>query len=86
MKIKHFVPFLLLFMTFSAHAQQKWNLRTVVDYAMANNITVKLSEVQARIAAVTYKQSRLSQIPSADLSGNLAFNSGTNQNQATFER
>ena len=85
MKMKLVVTFLLLCIVHTASAQQKWNLKTVVEHAMANNITVKLSEVQARIAAVTYKQSRLSQIPNVDFGGNLAYNSGINQT-ATFER
>lgn len=87
MKMKHVVTFLLLFITgYAANAQQKWNLRTVVDYAMANNISVKLSEVQAKLAAVTYKQSRLSQIPTADFSSNIGYNSGNNQDPTTFQR
>ena len=86
MKMKRVVTFLLLFITFTAQAQQRWNLRTVVDYAMANNITVKLSEVQTRLSALTYKQSRLSRIPNLDLTNNLGFNSGNNQDPTTFQR
>ena len=36
-------------------AQQKWNLQSIVDYAMVNNINVKLQDVQARIAAIKLK-------------------------------
>jgi outer membrane protein len=79
--------YLLLFsICQEVNAQQKWNLRTIVDYAMANNITVKLSEVQAKVAALTYKQSRLSQIPNATLSGNSGYNSGSNQNPISYGR
>ena len=70
----------------AANAQEKWNLKTIVDYAMTNNISVKLSDVQAKIAALTYKQSRLSQIPNATVSGNTAYNSGSNQDPTTFSR
>ncbi|MEJ7609652.1 MAG: TolC family protein [Ferruginibacter sp.] len=69
-----------------ATAQQKWNLQTIVDHAMANNINVKLSDVQARIAAVNLKQSRLSQFPSATFSANTGINSGSNQDPTTFSR
>ena len=54
---------LLCVLSASSHAQEKWNLKTIVDYAMQNNISVKLSDVQAKVAALTLKQSKLSQIP-----------------------
>ncbi|MEP7163404.1 MAG: TolC family protein [Ferruginibacter sp.] len=81
-----FTFILLCFICQSVNAQQKWDLKSVVEYAMANNISVKLSDVQARIAALTYKQSRLSQIPNATISGNTAYNSGSNQDPTTFSR
>lgn len=74
------------FLVIPVQAQEKWNLKTVVEYAMKNNITVKLSEVQAKIAAVTLKQSRLSQIPNANFSGNSGYSSGSNQDPTTFSR
>ena len=67
-------------------AQQKWNLQSIVDYAMANNINVKLQDVQARIAAVNLKQSKLSQYPNANFSTNTSINSGNNQDPTTFSR
>ncbi len=81
-----FVLIVLCFISTSIHAQEKWNLRTIVDYAMANNITVKLSEVQAKIAALTLKQSRLSQIPNANFTNNTGYNSGTSQDFTSFTR
>lgn len=67
-------------------AQQKWNLQSIVDYAMSNNINVKLQDVQARIAAITLKQSQLSQYPNANFSANTSVNSGNNQDPTTFSR
>ncbi|MEO5891645.1 MAG: TolC family protein [Ferruginibacter sp.] len=60
-------------------AQDTWDLRKIVDYAMANNITVKQANVQASITGLQYKQSRLGQYPSASFSGNTSYNSGRNQ-------
>ena len=74
------------FSGFTAAAQQKWNLRSIVDYAMSNNITVKLSDVQARQAQLTYRQSKLSQYPNATFSGSSSYNSGNNQDPVTFSR
>src|SRR6476659_10596786 len=44
--------------------QEKWDLRMCVDYALKNNISVRQADVQARIVALTYEQSKLSQYPS----------------------
>ena len=77
---------LLFFCCQFSYAQQKWNLRTIVDYAMANNISVKLSDVQAKVAALTYKQSQLAQIPNATVSANTAYNGGSNQDPTSFSR
>ncbi len=67
-------------------AQQKWNLQTIVDYAMANNINVRQTTVQEKIAAINYKQSKLSLYPNANFNTNSAINSGNNQDPVTFSR
>ena len=67
-------------------AQEKWNLKTIVEYAMANNIGVRQSEVQAKITALTYQQSKLSVYPNASFSGNTSINNGNNQDPVTFTR
>lgn len=46
----------------------RWNLRQCVDYAMANNISVKQADIQARISALQLKQSKLNLYPG--VSGN----------------
>jgi outer membrane protein len=75
-----------LFLQNSASAQEKWNLKTIVVYAMVNNIAVKQSELQSKITALTYKQSKLSQYPNASFGGNSSINSGSNQDPVTFNR
>ena len=70
----------------TASAQQKWNLKTIVEYAMANNIGVRQSELQGKFAALTYHQSKLSQYPSANFNGNTGINAGSNQDPITFNR
>jgi len=64
----------LLFVSVSA--QQKWNLRQCVEYAISNNVSVKQSDIQARLAELTYKQSKLQQIPSANINANAGVNAG----------
>ena len=68
------------------NAQQKWSLQTIVDYAMANNINVRLSDVQTKVAGINYKQSKLSQYPKSNFSTSTAINSGSNQDPTTFSR
>ena len=51
-----------------ANAQEKWNLKSVVEYAMANNIRVKQSEVDALRTKLNYDQSRAALIPNLSLS------------------
>ena len=77
---------IILFVAFNLKAQDKWNLKTCVEYAMAHNLSISQSEIQARIAALTYQQSKLSIYPNATFGGNSAFNSGSNQDPTTFSR
>ncbi len=82
--------FTFLIITFfliqQSFAQQKWNLKNCIEYAMKNNYNVSQSEIQAKISALTYKQSKVSQIPNASVGTNTAFNSGSNQDPTTFSR
>jgi outer membrane protein len=65
-------------------AQDKWDLKRCVEYAVNNNISVKQADVQARIAELTFKQYQLSQIPTLGFGGNLNYSSGKSQDPATF--
>lgn len=47
-------------------AQEKWDLKRCVEYAWANNITIKQSAVQAEISDVDLKQSKWGQYPGVD--------------------
>lgn len=46
--------------------QKKWSLKDCVEYATQNNISVKQADVQARIAALQYKQAKQFQLPTAN--------------------
>ena len=77
---------LLCLVSQASYAQEKWNLKTIVDYAMKNNISVRLNEVQAKISALTYKQSKLSQVPTLNLTSDLGYNAGSTQDPVTYNR
>jgi outer membrane protein len=66
---------LLLLATYT-FAQDTWNLKRSVEYALANNISVKQADIDARLAALTLKQTRLLQYPTAAFSGSLGVNAG----------
>ncbi|WP_158642552.1 TolC family protein [Chitinophaga japonensis] len=78
-----FLVFCLLFAN-TGTAQDTWSLKRCVDYAMANNISIKQQDVQRRFAELTLKQSQLSQIPT--LSGNVSgnYNAGRSVNPTTY--
>jgi outer membrane protein len=59
-----------------ALAQDKWDLKKCVEYAMANNISVKQADVQARLSKLQVQQTRLSQYPTASISNSTGISSG----------
>ncbi len=75
-----------LFGISASFAQQKWDLKTCVEYAMNNNINVRQSVVQQELSGLTFKQSKAGIYPNLNLGGNSAFNSGNNQDPTTFTR
>ncbi len=75
---------LILLLNHLCQAQDKWDLRRCVEYAVTNNISVKQADVQARLAALTLEQSKLNQLPSLNFSGSSGFNSGRNQDPSNF--
>src|SRR5665647_2298556 len=80
-KIKLLIP--LFFISTLVFSQEKWSLRQCVQYAMDNNISIKLSDIQARLAGITYQQSKLSKIPTANFSNNDGYRFGKSQNPST---
>ena len=53
-----------------AMAQEKWDLRRCVDYALANNISIQQSKVQEQLSTLTYQQSKDGRWPTANFQGN----------------
>lgn len=84
MRYKFYSLILILVVSAAARAQEKWGLLKCVEYAMANNISVKQTDLQTRIAELQLKQSKLGQLPSLNFSANGGFNNGRNQDPTTF--
>ncbi len=68
----------------SSFAQDKWDLRRSVEYALQNNISVKQADLQIRFAQLDLKQAKLSQYPNANYSANVGYGSGRNQDPTNF--
>ncbi|HEY8387815.1 MAG TPA: TolC family protein [Parasegetibacter sp.] len=64
-------------------AQEKWDLRKCVEYAIANNISVKQADIQQRIAELQLKESELSQYPNANFSTGVTWGFGRTRDFST---
>ena len=84
MRYKFLILVTLLAINLCAKAQEKWDLLKCIEYAMANNISVKQIELQTKTAELDVKQSKLGQIPGLSFSGGPIYNSGRTQNPTTF--
>lgn len=69
--------------TLLGYSQKKWTLQECVQYATDHNISIKQSNLQESLAAITYKQSKLSKIPSANFSNSDGYRFGKSQNPST---
>ena len=61
----------------------KWDLRRCVDYAMKNNISVKQTEIQARITALQHEANKLAVYPTANFSSGLGLQFGRSVDPTT---
>ncbi|MBI1343013.1 MAG: TolC family protein [Terrimonas sp.] len=78
---------LILFVSFfvfgAVQAQEKWDLRKCVEYALNNNISIRQSDIQAQIQSLTYKESKFSQIPSLNFGTSAGVNTGRSIDRTT---
>jgi outer membrane protein len=84
-RLNYLIVLLIFFSTgSSAQDQKKWDLRRCIDYALANNISIKQTDLQARLAKLQVYQSKMGQYPSASFSTGGSYNSGRNQDPTSF--
>jgi outer membrane protein len=83
-KLLLLLPLFPLFFLHGYAQEKKWDLRTCVDYAVANNISVKQADIQARLAKLTLSQSKWAQIPTLAFSAGAGLNAGNSLNQTTY--
>ena len=81
--LKQIFVFLALILSICGYSQEKWSLLRCVDYAMKNNISVKLSDVQARLSKITATQSAMSRLPNLGGTLNSSYSHGLTNNPTT---
>jgi outer membrane protein len=60
-----------------------WTLQRAVDYALANNLTVRQTELTAQQQDASQRLNRAALLPTANLNGSQNFNFGTNRDPFT---
>ncbi len=73
----------VLLSVLNLRAQDKWDLRRCVDYAMANNISIKQADIDSRTSKLTLDQTKWAQYGTATGNTGLGFNFGRSINQTT---
>ncbi len=76
--------FFLLLLCSPIFAQEKWDLRQCVEYAMKNNISVRQADLRVRFAQLDLQQSKWAEQPNANLNSSLGYSSGRNQDPTSF--
>lgn len=82
--IKLGIALLFFHSSFAQPAIEKWDLRKCVEYALEHNISVRQADLEIRFAELDFKQSKLAQYPSANLSSNIGYSAGRNQDPTSF--
>jgi outer membrane protein len=73
----------LLSFSWLSQAQERWSLRQCVEYAIANNISIKQSDLQARFAQLDHELSRGAQLPTLNFGTNTGLSFGRRENPTT---
>lgn len=74
---------LFTFGFFYAGAQDVWDLKRAVDYAIANNISVRQADLQIRFSELNYLQNKSSRLPNLNFGLNNSYRFGRSENPST---
>jgi outer membrane protein len=73
---RHLAVFLFLFMVLSASGQQKWSLEDCIKYAVQNNLDIKQTTIDAKMAEQNYRQAKWNMMPSIGASSSAGYSFG----------
>ena len=68
----------------ATYAQQVISLQKAIDLAMANNLSIKQSQITTAIATEDYKQSKYNMLPSISVNPQGSYNFGRSPNLTTY--
>ncbi|MDQ6814023.1 MAG: TolC family protein [Bacteroidota bacterium] len=68
---------------FKCYSQEKFTLQQCIDFAIKNNVSVKLADVQARLSTITATQSSMTRYPNLTGNVNSAYQHGLTTNPTT---
>ncbi len=82
-----FTVITLLFVSIGSYAQtKKWTLQEAVSYALENNISIKQTALDSKLAAVDKKGAIGNFLPTINASGSHSWNIGLSMNPVTFQQ
>jgi len=67
-KVLSLIAILIFSLSYTTFAQEKWDLRRCVEYALANNLSVQQTSIQAKLTGIDEQQARWQQYPGASFS------------------
>ncbi|MBT1701647.1 TolC family protein [Chryseosolibacter indicus] len=92
MKTKTLLLLSFSFIAFNTFSQQDsvsnnnvWSLKQCIDYALANNLSVKRSNYDVETASLNYKQAKWAMMPNLNGSISYGYNWGRSLNPVTYE-
>lgn len=85
MNLRLTVLSLLCLYTFSGQAQKLWSLSDCIEYAHANNLQIKRTELSAEAAKEDLLQSKLNLLPNVNMDLRRGYSFGRNVNPVTNE-
>jgi outer membrane protein len=62
---------------------EQWDLAKCVDFALKNNISVRQTDLQSRLSALTYQQNKAGQLPTLNLNSSVGYRLGRSENPTT---
>jgi outer membrane protein len=69
-KVLSLIVILIFSLSYTVPAQEKWDLRRCVEFALSNNLSVQQTAIQAKLTGVDEQQARWQQYPTASFSHN----------------
>ncbi|MBP7554931.1 MAG: TolC family protein, partial [Chitinophagaceae bacterium] len=72
-----------LLLVIGSIAQQPWDLQKCVDYALANNISVRQADLQSRFSTLALQQGKAAQLPTLNFNGSASYRFGLSENPTT---